>query len=235
MIESYNYYTWIPIGELDTHNWCPAHYNPVYRKIDQAIADAPDSYVPLSKLVEISTIKWEGTARISYIFSISKDKIILNRYTGEEEPPNSCLCLPAEAILVGNDIHYDMPIPIEYWNERYFSGKGIATRYITVLKPKFSGSIAWLVESLKSEFCQRQLIRLAQGLPITAKEIEYLLSIQIPKLDEISRNKMIEEVQEEHQRFARSSHFTQSDELDKLILTGSTFEERMREIGRAHV
>lgn len=207
--------------------WQPEMFHPIYIELDRIIGNS-EEFVPLREFVHIHTAAHDRSVNRRW----RADTLEIKRsYVVSQETSSGVLpdvTLPNEAILVPK--RWTGEPTIQYWHDALFSGGGTASPHLWVLSAKDSESIAWLERELASELGLLQLQRAAIGAQFAFLPAESLLELRIRKrtLDErrALNNVLIPTL--------RSDVYSASYRALKrpIILTGETFEERLREFER---
>jgi hypothetical protein len=136
--------------------------------------------------------------------------------------------LPNEAILVGK--RFTSAPSIQYWNDSLYSGGGTASSNLWVLASNSNESIAWIERELASELGLLQLRRAGIGSTLSTLPGDSLLEVRIRQRS-IDEQRSINSVLVHN---LRSEMYSASYRALKrpIILTGDTFEERLREFER---
>ncbi|MDM4018187.1 sensor histidine kinase [Roseiconus lacunae] len=207
--------------------WQPEMFRAEYLELDRELRGS-NEYVALREFVHIDTAvandstspRWRAdTLEIKRSYGTSRD------VSRGSLPDYS---LPAEAILVAR--RWASEPSVHYWNESLYSGGGTASPNLWVLASNSGESIAWLERELSSEIGLRQLQRAGIGSVHNMLSSDLLLDIQVRRRD-IDERRALNEVL---LRNLRSDMYSASYRALRrpIILTGETFEERLREFER---
>lgn len=207
--------------------WQPEMFRAEFLELDRVLA-ASDEYVSLSDYVHIHDIhaangdagRWRADTleiKRSYGSSRDFDRRVLPDYV-----------LPSEAILVGR--RFASEPSIQYWNDTLYSGGGTASANLWVLASNTDESIAWVERELASEFGLLQLRRAGVGSSLNLLPAELLLEVRIKRRGPDERRSLNQVLIQS----LRTDMYSASYRALKrpIILTGETFEERLREFER---
>lgn len=207
--------------------WQPEMFRAEYLELDRAI-DGSNDYVALSEFAHIDATIANKTAGARW----RADTLEIKRSYGASRDvargPLSDYSLPSEAILVAR--RWASEPNIHYWNDSLYSGGGTASTNLWVLASNDGESIAWIEGELTSEIGILQLQRAGVGSTLNMLSSELLLDVRVSRRSAEERRALNDVLV----RNLRSDMYSASYRALRrpIILTGETFEERLREFER---
>lgn len=236
------FYIWRTPEDLE-QSWHPEYYMPKFVALDFKIASHPTRYQELGEIVDVvhrKKIEKNEQDRVDWaagnygISAVGEDGIkgeILELF-GKEQ---FVIPMPNEAVVVGTLklAGGSAGLNAYYWNEDLYSGYGVANPTSSVaLTPKTKGSIAWLVNELKSEYVGTQIERLAIGKVVSSSiRLAELLKIKIHVPVEQERDEINKRIIENTRKNILVQYVDERIAIDKqelptFFIAGATFEER---------
>ena len=223
---------WIA-GEALEKSWLPAYFAPEFKELDDLPKKSGDEYVLLDKLVRLHQAipSKTATAKADWLIVDRKGTMVTELFHGELGG-ETVQVVPNDSLVISP--FFSDRLSVCYWEEEIFRGRAVTSARNIVLVPAGSRPIAWLAAELNSRICSLQLRRITAGTAAQEIDPEALLDILVPGHSKKTLANLVKKVRRGSFRDAeqaRRSLFSADlrSNLQPLILTGATFEERIRQ------
>jgi signal transduction histidine kinase len=218
---------WVSSSDVE-ECWHPEYFSPEYKVIDETLRDPAVNKLRLEQVLTmmpreqasggVVDVKWVAIPRMG---SITIREEAVGDLTG-------ATIISRPSVIVGRNI--TKGLPVAYYGDDVFQGAAAVAQDLLVLSPKADYDPAWLVAEMQSQFFQLQVMRSTAGSSVPHVSSEQLLRLWVRVPPEEEQRRLGERVRQrlaiEH---AKSAIEAAQREQPPLVITGATFEERLRQ------
>ena len=223
---------WIGAEKL-ARSWHPAFFSGEFRELDQLFESGELRYRQLGDYASLShgPTRELSETNAEWIIRFRHGAVVVEPVS-EASSREKLQEVPSEALIMGSLLSDQMPV--FYWDESTYQGKAVTPISNLIIVPLGDVSIAWLAGELTSRESYIQMRRTSIGLTVPRLVAQVLLELKMPvrsakEMSELSQRIIQANVRNAAFRRTRQSIQAKRADIRPLLLTGATFEERIKQ------
>jgi signal transduction histidine kinase len=219
--------SWVPAAAL-TSSWLPAHFEPRFLEMEDALRAEPGRYVRLGDVAGMVSMWPPKDVIVSWIVRRRGEQLTLEQASDDV---SQFVVLPDECLVL-HPLVFNGQMATMYWAASVAGGSGATTSTCYALVSRTGVDIAWLEQALKTELVRAQLERASVGGPVPLLRHEDLADVRVPILPFEDQVRAAQRARHELvQDRNRILHGEQASPKQH-VLTGATHEDRVEQFER---